>query len=140
MMVRYTLYAPIVLLEGLEKKAALKRARELVSRSKGTAVKVVFLQLVIPMIVTGLIANAAGFGPRNKTGIGPKVFAHLLTLLNILIVPLISIMVALLYTKLRQVSGEQLRNTLEQFEMDEVPRSKWQKRMQLSLHPRASKH
>ncbi|MDT4898971.1 MAG: serine/threonine protein kinase, bacterial [Acidobacteriota bacterium] len=140
MMIRYTLYAPIVLLEGLEKKAALKRARELVSRSRRTVVKVVCLQLIIPMIVTSAAVRLAGFSTRDEHNFAPKIYSHLLGLLNILIVPLISIMVALLYMKLRQVSGEQLRNTLEQIEVDEVPRSKWQQRMRLSLHPRSGKH
>lgn len=140
MMVRYTLYAPIVLLEGLQKKAAMKRARELVSRSKLTVVKVVFLQLIIPMIVTGLAAAVVGISGRNENKPSANIYAHLLGLLNILIVPLVSIMVALLYMKLRQVSGEQLSDTLEQLEMDEVPRSRWQQRMRLSLHTRSGKH
>ena len=140
MMVRYTLYAPIVLLEGLEKKAAMKRARELVRRSRLTVVKVVFLQLIIPIIITSLAANFAHFNAPDKNNFALKIYGHLLAFLNILIVPLISIMVALLYMKLRQVSGEQLRDTLEQVEMDEVPRSKWQQRMRVSLHTRSSKH
>ena len=139
MMVRYTLYAPVVLLEGLEKKAAMKRARELVRRSRLTVVKVVFLQVVIPLVVTGMVAGLARFDGGAEGRIASKIYAHLLSLLNILIVPLISIMVALLYMKLRQVSGEQLRDTLEQIETDELPRSKWQRRMRLSLHTRLSK-
>ncbi|HKQ50887.1 MAG TPA: protein kinase, partial [Pyrinomonadaceae bacterium] len=140
MMVRYTLYAPIVLLEGVEKKAALKRARELVKRSRLTVVKVVFLQVIIPLVITGLVSSAFAFGgDEEKKSLGRKIFGHLLTLLNILIVPLVSTMVALLYIKLRQVSGEQFRETLEQIETDEVPRSKWQRRMRLSVHTRGSK-
>ena len=140
MMVRYTLYAPIVLLEGLEKKAALKRARELVSRSKLTVVKVVFLQIVIPMIISGLVASVVDFNPRDKESLGLKIYARLLEWLNILILPLTSIMVALLYMKLRQVSGEVLIDTLEQLETDEVPRSRWQQRMKRSVSLRTSKH
>jgi serine/threonine protein kinase len=140
MMVRYTLYPPIVLLEGLQKKAAMKRARELVGRSKLTVVKVVFLQLIIPMIVTGLAAAVVGVHKQGGDKFPQNIYAHLLGLLNILIVPLVSIMVALLYMKLRQVSGEQLIDTLEQIEQDEVPRSRWQQRMRISLHTRASKH
>jgi serine/threonine protein kinase len=140
MMVRYTLYAPVVLLEGLEKKAALRRARELVSRSRLTVVKVVFLQVVIPIVVTSLAGNLAHFKAQDKNSLAPKFYGHLLGLLNILIVPLISIMVAHLYMKLRQVSGEQLRDTLEQLETDDAPRSKWQQRMRRSLYPRSGKH
>jgi hypothetical protein len=138
MMVRYTLYAPVVLLEGLQKKAALKRARELVRRSRLTVVKVVFLQIVIPMAVTGIAAGLARFEGEGGR-IAAKVYSHLLSLLNIFIVPLVSIMVALLYMKLRQVSGEPLRDTLEQLETDEVPRSDWQRRMRLTVHTPASR-
>lgn len=138
MMIRYTLYAPVVLLEGLEKKAALKRARELVRRSRLTAVKVVVLQLLIPMVITGLVANLARFEGEGGR-VASKIYAHLLSMLNILIVPLVSIMVAMLYMKLRQVSGEQIRNSLEQMETDEVPRSNWQRRMRISIHTPASR-
>jgi serine/threonine protein kinase len=141
MMVRYTLYSPVVLLEGLEKKAALKRARELVRRSRRTVVAVVFLQLVIPLIVSSLAASLVGFS--NKGGGGrmlKKVYSHALALLNIVIVPLISIIVALLYMKLRQIGGELLKDTLEQLESDELPRRRWQQRMKVSLHTRGSKH
>ena len=140
MMIRYALYAPVVLLEGLEKKAALKRARGLVSRSKLTVVKVVFLQLIIPMIVSGAAVKIIGFNIRDKNNFTPKIYGHLLGLLNILVVPLISIMVALLYMKLRQIGGEPLKDTLEQVEMDEMPRSKWQQRMRPRLQTRPSKH
>ncbi|HEY0375972.1 MAG TPA: protein kinase [Pyrinomonadaceae bacterium] len=139
MMVRYTLYAPVVLLEGLQKKAALKRARELVSRSRLTVVKVVFLQIIIPMGITGLASGLARFEGEGGR-VAAKIYAHLLSMLNIFIVPLVSIMVALLYMKLRQVSGEQLRDTLEQLETDEVPRSDWQRRMRISIHTPASRH
>jgi serine/threonine protein kinase len=140
MMVRYTLYSPVVLLEGIQKKAALKRARELVKRSRRTVVAVVFLQLIIPMIVTRMAVNFVRFGPTSEDRLAGQIYAHLLALLNIFIVPLISIMVALLYMKLRQLGGEHLKETLEQLETDEMPRRKWQQRMRLSSHTRSSKH
>jgi serine/threonine protein kinase len=140
MMVRYTLYAPIVLLEGIKKKAALKRARELVSRSRRTVVIVVLLQLLIPIIVSTLAASFVGFNPKGEHRIARKIYTHLLALLNILIVPLISIMMALLYMKLRRTGGELLKDTLDQLESDEMPRRRWQQRMKVSLHTRGSKH
>jgi serine/threonine protein kinase len=141
MMVRYTLYAPIVLLEGIKKKAALKRARELVSRSRRTVVIVVLLQLLIPIIVTSLAASFVGFSPKGEHRIARKIYTHLLALLNILIVPLISIMMALLYMKLRRIGGELLKDTLDELESDEMPRRRWQQRMKVSLHTRGgSKH
>ena len=140
MMVRYTLYAPIVLLERLEKKAAMKRARELVRRSRRTVVTVVLLQLLIPIIISSLVARFAYIGIQGKGDFKVKLGSHLMALLNIFIVPLISIMVALLYMKLRHIGGEQLRDTLEALETDEMPRSMWQQRMRqrLSLNPRPS--
>src|SRR6476620_9285472 len=50
MQVRYALWAPIVLIEGLEKKAALRRSRELGSRSWRTLIIVSILQFLIPMV------------------------------------------------------------------------------------------
>ncbi|HKR02704.1 MAG TPA: protein kinase, partial [Pyrinomonadaceae bacterium] len=144
MMVRYTLYAPIVLLEGIEKKAALKRARELVRRSRRTVVKVVFLQFIIPIIVSVIAVRITGISTtsRNVNNFRPKIFSHLITLLNILILPLLSIMVAHLYMKLRRIGGELLKETLEQLEVDEMPRSKWQQRMRrrLSVHTGSGRH
>jgi hypothetical protein len=55
-------------------------------------------------------------------------------MLNIFIVPLVSIMVALLYMKLRHIGGEQLKDTLEKLEMDEMPRTQWQQRMRQRLN------
>jgi serine/threonine protein kinase len=51
MSIRYLLYAPVVLMEGLEKKAAMRRARELAGRSWRTVIIVSMLQFVIPMTV-----------------------------------------------------------------------------------------
>jgi serine/threonine protein kinase len=134
MMVRYTLYAPIVLLEGLEKKAAMKRARELVSRARRTVVIVVLLQLLIPIIISSLVARFVYVGIQNNNSLTVKLYSHLLALLNIFIVPLVSIMVALLYMKLRHIGGEQLKDTLEKLEMDEMPRTQWQQRMRQRLN------
>lgn len=55
--IRYGLYAPVVLMEGLEKKAALRRARELASRSWRTVIIIMLLQIMIPMVVNGIIGR-----------------------------------------------------------------------------------
>jgi serine/threonine protein kinase len=140
MMVRYSLYAPVVLLEGLQKKAALKRARELVRRSRRAVVAVVFLQLLIPIIISVIAALLASVGVTDTNAFAAKIYGEILSLLNIFIVPLISIMVALLYMKLRHLGGEPLKDTLEQLETSEMPRTRWQQRMRVGLHSRASKH
>jgi serine/threonine protein kinase len=142
MMIRYALYAPVVLLEGLESKAALKRARELMRRSRFTVIVVVCLQFLIPMILSAIITRYAIGGIRNKSSFAPKVYTRLSVLINIFIVPLISIMTALLYLKMRQMGGEPLRETLDKLDSDDRPRSKWQQRMRerLSLNTRPSRH
>jgi hypothetical protein len=70
--------------------------------------------------------------------ISAKAVSHLISLLNIVVVPLISITVALLYLKLRQMGGETLSDTLAQFEEIEPPRTRWQQRMREGLSARAT--
>jgi len=55
---------------------------------------------------------------------------------NIFVLPLISIVPALLYIKMRQLGGEPLSAALTQIEDGEGTQSSWQKRMRtrLSLH------
>jgi hypothetical protein len=137
MSIRYTLYAPVVLIEGLEKKAALRRSRELCSRSWRTVIIVAILQVLIPMIVTSLVGRirfTMGDAPRSE--LSRQLWQQALGLLNIFIVPLISIVPALLYLKMRQLGGETLVSALEQMEDVDTHRSEWQQRMRtrLSLH------
>lgn len=142
MMVRYTLYAPVVLLEGLEKKAALKRARELMRRSRLTVIMVVLLQLFIPMILSSIVTFFAFGTIKDKNSIMRKVYTRLPAFLNVFVIPLISIMTALLYLKMRQIGGEPLRDIMEFLETGDSHRSKWQQRMRarLSLNTRTSRH
>jgi len=138
MSVRYALYAPVVLIEGLEKKAALKRSRELGSRSWRTVIIVSILQVLIPMIVNMLVgrirfSTGSDLHPSN---LSRQLWQQALGLTNIFIVPLISIVPALLYLKMRQLGGETLSAAMAQMEGDDHDRSKWQQRMRtrLTLH------
>ena len=65
-----------------------------------------------------------------------QLYQQLAGLLNIFVVPLIAIVPALLYLKMRQLGGESLSAALAQFEEQDGDRSKWQQRMRtrLSLH------
>ncbi len=138
-LVRYALYAPVVLLEGLEGKAALRRAREVASRSWRTVIIVTLLQVVIPMVIGALIGEVS-IGVRIDDGSPPqpknKIFQQLSALVNIFVVPLLSIVPALLYLKMRRLGGEDLSALLEQIEAADDRRSDWQQRMRsrLSLH------
>ena len=137
MTIRYCLYAPVVLIEGLEKKAAMRRARELASRSWRTVIIVSILQMVIPFIVSLVVGRIRiGFGadlPRNSAR--NQIYQQVLGLINIFIVPFISIVPALLYLKMRQLGGEPIGAALKQYEEVDEGRE-WQRRMRtrLSLH------
>lgn len=137
MMVRYSLYAPVVLIEGLEKKAAMRRARELASRSWRTIIIVTILQILIPSIINGVLGVLVGQSLSEKSeSLSRRVFSQILNLNQIFVLPLMSIVPALLYIKMRQLGGEPLSASLAQIEESEGERSEWQQRMRtrLSLH------
>jgi serine/threonine protein kinase len=140
--IRYLLYAPVVLMEGLEKKAARRRARELASRSWRTVIIVTLLQFLIPITVSTLLGRF-GITESQDGGIHvthrsmtSQIYQQLSGLFNILIVPLMSIVPALLYLKMRQLGGETMADALKQMEDVDSKRSAWQQRMRtrLSLH------
>src|SRR4029079_15680087 len=62
-----------------------------------------------------------------------QIWEQFLGLMNILIVPLISIVPALLYLKMRQLGGEKLNEAIQQMEDAETSRSQWQQRMRTRL-------
>jgi serine/threonine protein kinase len=137
MLVRYSLYAPVVLMEGLEKRAALKRANELSRRSRRTVIALLLIQLVLPFVVGAIVGffsvKMKGGGSGLLLASGSQVLGRLAPLFNIITVPLISISTALLYLKMRQLGGETFKDTLEQFDNVEAPRSRWQQRMRQRL-------
>ena len=143
MTIRYALYAPVVLMEGLEKKAAMRRARELASRSWRTIIIVSLLQFLIPVIFSALLGRLtvvqntqSGIHVANRS-MSHQIYQQLTGLINVIIVPLLSIVPALLYLKMRQLGGETLADALAEIEEVDAQRSVWQQRMRtrLSLHP-----
>src|SRR6185503_7607947 len=56
---RYSLYAPVVLVEGLQGKAAMRRARELASRSWKTVIVVAILQFLLPAVIGSFVGFMA---------------------------------------------------------------------------------
>jgi len=134
--IRYSLYAPVVLIEGLTGKAAMKRARELASRSWKTIIVVSILQLLIPMIVSAFVGRIKVGINVEKATLAHRIYQQVLGLVNIFVVPLISIVPALLYIKMRQLGGESLTAAVAQIEEGGEKKSAWQQRMRtrLSLH------
>ncbi len=136
MWMRYSLYAPVVLVEGLQGKAAMRHARELASRSWKTVIVVAIIQFLIPAIVSACVGYMAGRSKANKNTPSAQVVQQVLELANIFVIPLISIVPALLYVKMRQLGGESLASVWTQIEEGEGKQSAWQQRMRtrLSLH------
>jgi hypothetical protein len=135
--IRYSLYGPVVLIEGLEKKEALKRARALASRSWRTMIIVSLLQILIPMVVSFFVGRIRLGTNLHPPSWSEQIYQQFAGLVNIFIVPLISIVPALLYVKMRQLGGEPLSSALTQIEgAQEGERREWQQRMRtrVSLH------
>ncbi len=134
MTVRYALYAPVVLIEGLETKAARLRARQLASRSWRTVIIVSILQILIPMTVSIVVGKARiGIGDEQRYKTAGQIYQQVLGLVNIFIVPFISIVPALLYLKMRQLGGERLSDVLAQIEEVDTEKREWQRRMRTRL-------
>jgi serine/threonine protein kinase len=133
MMIRYSLYAPVVLMEGLEKRAALKRANELSRRSRRTVMALLLIQFCLPFIMGALVGFLSVKAQGGNIHVGSQSAGRIAPLFNIVTVPLISITTALLYLKMRQLGGETFKETLEQFDNVEAPRSRWQERMRRRL-------
>jgi serine/threonine protein kinase len=140
--IRYALYAPVVLLEGLETKAARHRARALASRSWRTVIIVLVLQFLIPAVISALFGRLAAFKSTEggihvaHQSMSSQIYQQLIGLVNIFVVPLMSIVPALLYLKMRQLGGENLSEVLTQIEAADEKRSQWQQRMRtrVSFH------
>lgn len=133
MTIRYMLWAPVVLMEGLTGKAALKRARELASRSWRIIIFVSLVQLITPSIVNAIFARLLGITTAMKVTRGIKITAQFTSLTTIFVMPLMSIVPALLYLKMRQLGGERLNEVMTQIEEVEGARSNWQQRMRTRL-------
>jgi serine/threonine protein kinase len=133
MTIRYLLWAPVVLMEGLSGKAALKRARELASRSWFTIIVVCLIQFIVPTIVNLIMARLIGLTHTVQYTRGIKITAQTSSLMTIFVLPLMSIVPALLYLKMRQLGGETLNDVMAQIEDVEGARSNWRQRMRTRL-------
>ncbi|HEU5238349.1 MAG TPA: serine/threonine-protein kinase [Pyrinomonadaceae bacterium] len=141
MTVRYYLWAPVVLMEGLERKAARVRARALASRSWRTIILVILIQFMVPILVSSIVGAVMGFNVSEQTQhkVRFKIFTQSAELINVFVLPLMSIVPALLYLKMRQLGGETLNDVMSQLEDAEGAKSLWQQRMhtRLTVTPRS---
>jgi serine/threonine protein kinase len=133
MTIRYMLWAPVVLLEGLQGKAALKRARQLASRSWLTVIFICVVQLLTPSLVNLLMARLLGINRGVQVGHRVRVTGQLTSLTTVFIMPLMSIVPALVYLKMRQLGGETLTEIMAQLQVLDEAKSDWQQRMRSRL-------
>jgi len=131
--IRYMLWAPVVLLEGLQGKPALKRARQLASRSWLTVIIVCVIQFLTPSIVNLIMVRLIGISRGVQVSPRVRVTSQLTSLSTIFIMPLMSIVPALLYLKMRQFGGETLHDVMAKLEEEDGARSNWQQRMRKRL-------
>ncbi len=126
-----SLAAPVVIIENLKGRAAVRRSKALVKHARLTVIAILILQWAGPALMSSLVLSAFGIQPKPKTGVGFSLrFGEWIgTSLNVLFIPLVAMLTALLYLKVRQLSGERLKDMLDQFEQEETPQTKWQKRM-----------
>ena len=93
------------------------------------------LQIVIPLVVSLIIGRIqvsfTGNVPKKSTSY--QISQQFLGLINIFIIPLMSIVPALLYLKMRQLGGEKLSDVLAQIEDVDSESRAWQRRMRTRL-------
>jgi hypothetical protein len=130
-----SLAAPVVIIENLKGRAAVRRSKALVKHARVTVIAIIILQWLIPALMSSLVLSALGIKPHSQNGVGVslKFGEWISTLLNVIFIPLVAMLTALLYLKVRQLGGERLKDMLDQFEQEETPQSNWQKRMRERL-------
>ena len=128
-----SLWDPVVMIEDLKGRAALRRSKVLVKRSRLTVIAITLIQYSIPSLASGLIAAILhsilkGFnqGQASLVNDTAQLFGRVI---GVFIIPLIATMTALLYLKTRLAGGETLMEMLSEFEAEDIPTTRWQMRM-----------
>ncbi len=133
----YALYAPVVIMEEHDVRETLRRSRTLSRRALLTVAIITLVQFALPLLVWRA-AVTTDFTLQFHDDYSPKQvgfdfsmsgLSGLYQLLNVFVTPLTAIMASLLYLKTRKAGGESLRDTSDQFEALDIPRSQWQTRM-----------
>jgi serine/threonine protein kinase len=132
----YVLYAPVVIMEDISARAALRRARHLAGRAWRTVLIITVLQFALPVLVW-FTAVDSDFTFRLDEHWQPKELGFSLgaswssamyQLLDVFVGPLTGTMTALLYLKSRQAGGERLRDA-DDAGATSGTASRWQRRM-----------
>ncbi|MEN3332317.1 MAG: serine/threonine protein kinase, bacterial [Blastocatellia bacterium] len=135
------LVSPVVVMENLKGRAAVRRSKALSKRARRTVIAIVLIHIMLPLLLSGLFSAAFGLKHREM-GQGATVTVRvgelIPTLINIFILPLLATLTALLYLKVRQLGGERFNEMLNEFEAEEAPQTKWQQRMRERLNSSSS--
>ncbi|MGA9996934.1 MAG: protein kinase [Pyrinomonadaceae bacterium] len=140
MMVHYSMVTPTVMMEDTKGRAALRRSKTLVKRSRRTVIFIVFIQFFMPIMSAGVLAFLviSLIKMLHLQGGQAHLFGNIYQIvsfpINALILSFSAVITALLYLKTRQAGGETLTEALGQFEDEELPRRNWQLRMRERLH------
>jgi len=137
------LAAPVVMMENLSGRAALRRSKELVKRARRTVLGVIAMQYLIPMFWNAIFATMFSLALHN--GEGQKISAAKLTqlatqMLNVFLLPLISTLGSFLYLKTRAAGGERLTDTFVRLQEEEQPSRQWEIRIRERMHSSTSQN
>jgi serine/threonine protein kinase len=128
-----SLSSPVVMMEKLSGRAAIRRSKALVKRARRTVIAIILIQYAIPTLVSSVVTSVLVIILKGGHGAQQDLLGNIAGLiqsgLNIFLVPLIAALHALLYLKARQAGGESLREVMNQFEEDDRPTTKWELRM-----------
>jgi len=138
-----SLSGPVVMMENLKGRAAVRRSKALVSRARRTVVGIIAMQYLIPIFFSSIFATiivsvVALSGDAGLKSFAPKLTSVMTQILNVLIVPLISTFTALLYIKTRAAGGESLNEAFIQLQEEEQPSRKWELRIRERMHSSTS--
>jgi hypothetical protein len=116
----------------LEGKPARVRSRALASRSWPAVVTGVLFLVLVDRMTQGLVGTLIGLEALPKHGRSANVVSKLVPLASIFYLPLVSMVPALLYLKMRELGGETLTEIMAQLESGGT-RSRWEQRMRARL-------
>jgi serine/threonine protein kinase len=134
--IAYVLYAPVVIMEDISARDALRRARHLARRAWSTVLIITVLQFALPVLVWFAAVDShfvfrldENWQPKELSfSIGASWSSAMYQLLDIFVAPLTGTMTALLYLKSRQAGGERLRDADDAAAASGTA-SRWQRRM-----------
>jgi serine/threonine protein kinase len=138
-----SLSGPVVMMENLKGRAALRRSKALVSRARRTVIGIIAMQYLIPLFfhsvaATIIVSSVALSGDPGLKGFAPKLTSLMTEILNVLLVPLISTLNALLYIKTRAAGGESVSEAFIRLQEEEQPSRKWEIRIRERMNSSAS--